>query len=55
MEESQSVNKQDNSTGEGSPHNEGELKDQTGQLNDTYTTVIPPSTAHSYIRYMHMQ
>ena len=29
-EESQSVNKQDNSTGEGSPHNEGEPKDQTG-------------------------
>ena len=35
------------SRGEGSPHNEGEPKDQTGQLNDTYTTVIPPSTAHT--------
>ena len=44
---SQSVNEQDNSTGEGSPHNEGEPKDQTDQLNDTYTTVIQPSTAHT--------
>ena len=39
-EESQSVSKR-------SPRNEGESKDRTSQLNDTYTTVMPPSTAHT--------
>ena len=46
-EESQSASKQDDSSGESSCYNEGESKEQTGQTDDTHTTVTPPGMAQT--------